>query len=104
MAGGAGVALGMNGGATGGTAPTVSVIVPLRSKVLLEALEDRLDIGGGIAAGMPRQQRRLAADAVLDVIIAADDAGQRRLDLEELATGPQQRAVDAFGLALARPH
>lgn len=51
-------------------------------KLLKEQLVgDRLDIAGRIAARRPGQDRRLTADRVTDLVVSADDAGQRRLEL-----------------------
>src|SRR5580658_1467490 len=73
-------------------------------QLLIEAAGDRRDVFRRLAGRMPGQQRRLAADAVSHMLVAADDAGERRLDLQELTAGAQQRGIDAFALALARDH
>src|SRR6185437_5843044 len=75
-----------------------------RSERRVEALKDRLDVGCRFTARMACQQGDLAANAVLHVIVASNDSGERRVELEELATGAQKRAIDPLAFALARDH
>ncbi len=53
---------------------------------------------------MARQQERLPADRFTHMVVAPDDAGQRRRAAEERRTGTRQRLVGAVAAGFARGH
>src|SRR3954470_12632917 len=62
---------------------------------------DVADIRRGVGTGRAHQERYLIADRIAYLLVAPDDAGQRRGELQEVLAGLQDRRIGPFALAHA---
>src|SRR5579862_5170386 len=74
------------------------------SQLFVEMTRDLRHIPGRVGIGVAREERGLVPNAFPDLVIAAHNAGERRLDLQELAARAQQGRIAALSVFLARHH